>query len=371
MTNIVIILKIGENYGGAERRFARLFKLVSLELKYRLTLIIQGDDLHINKFLVEYSLDENLIIFRSKNVISTKKIMNEIDIDILHLVAVNTSFFPLYLKLKLSKRKFKIVLSLNSYELCTGIYKNLLQKITFYLLISLVNSIDCLYPSYVNILKQRFHRINPKIKYFYPNNSFTDLEKYKPNISKDKLIVFASRLIEQKNPLIALDSIISCKSFLRDRGYRFIIAGDGLLKKKLESIVSNEFVFDIVQIVGNIDTSNIVASSRLFLSLQTIENYPSQSLLEAISSGNFIIATNVGDTKRIVKDEFGLLVDLNKESIVKAVINAIELIDNDLEMDDISKKSRDFALLNFDIKDYANHITTLWQKVDISNESRD
>jgi len=63
----------------------------------------------------------------------------------------------------------------------------------------------------------------------------------------------------------------------------------------------------------------IFARSKIFLSLQEIENYPSQALLEAMASGCCVIASDVGETKKIITQNTGVLVDRNIEDIIVAI----------------------------------------------------
>ena len=58
---------------------------------------------------------------------------------------------------------------------------------------------------------------------------------------------------------------------------------------------------------------------KFFLSLQEIENYPSQALLEAMASGCCVIASDVGETKKIITQNTGVLVDRNIEDIIVAI----------------------------------------------------
>lgn len=98
--------------------------------------------------------------------------------------------------------------------------------------------------------------------------------------------------------------------------------------------------------------------SKIFLSLQNYENYPSQSLLEAISSGNYIIASDVGDTNSIVKTDFGSLVSLSIEDISIKLKDAIKLIEK--SGDDIFRSSRNFAINRFKPEDSISYFKTLF-----------
>ncbi|WHX40383.1 glycosyltransferase family 4 protein [Mesobacillus sp. AQ2] len=361
MKNICFIFKITKNYGGAERRFARLINYLSKDTNYKINVILVGKKNDLKKFISEYLVNSNLFIFETSRNIKVLTLLLKINIDIVHFITVNSSFFFLYRTFRFFKKKKEIILSLNSYDLCLGKYKNRLQKITFHELLSSVDKIDCLYPLYVDNVKRISQEISSKeIKIHSPNNSFTDLEKFKPSNKKSKVIVFASRLIGQKNPILAIQAVNECRAIIRSNDYKVIFAGGGPLYSYIEEYIKTNKLEDIVNLTGNIDLSNVLATSRIFLSIQDLENYPSQSLLEAVSSGNFVIASEVGDTKRIVKEPFGMLTSLNLIDLTNSLIKAIKITSDNNRMDEISKESRAFAMGNFKISLYADHIKGIW-----------
>ncbi|MBS4034554.1 MAG: glycosyltransferase family 4 protein [Ignavibacterium sp.] len=60
-------------------------------------------------------------------------------------------------------------------------------------------------------------------------------------------------------------------------------------------------------------------NASVFVSIQTTNNYPSQSVLEAMGCGNAIIATDVGDTRMFINDKNGILIGLNINNLVNAI----------------------------------------------------
>jgi len=64
---------------------------------------------------------------------------------------------------------------------------------------------------------------------------------------------------------------------------------------------------------------SIFARAKLVLSLQHMDNYPSQSLLEAMSCGAVPIASDVGETKRLVDETVGYLVSHDAVDIGNAI----------------------------------------------------
>ncbi len=67
----------------------------------------------------------------------------------------------------------------------------------------------------------------------------------------------------------------------------------------------------------------ILSRSKIFLSLQQTENYPSQALLEAMACGCAIIATDVGETRRLLDESCAVLIPSSPDRLVEAVVSLI------------------------------------------------
>ena len=127
--------------------------------------------------------------------------------------------------------------------------------------------------------------------------------------------------------MLLLDAVDLIKDEFIESGYIIKICGDGPLEENIKKRLSSGWYGESVQFLGRQDMLQIVPQGRVFFSLQENENYPSQSLLEAISCGCFCIATDCGDTGRIVKKEFGMMVPKNVQQLAKAILHSISLSD--------------------------------------------
>ena len=63
----------------------------------------------------------------------------------------------------------------------------------------------------------------------------------------------------------------------------------------------------------------VLAQTKIFLSLQKTNNYPSQSLLEAMASGCAIIATDVGETRRLLDETRSILIPYDAVYLKSAI----------------------------------------------------
>ncbi len=208
---------------------------------------------------------------------------------------------------------------------------------------TLANAIDCLYPSSVEILGEIFKKkpitITPC--------SLPLIEEYiKEEVAKrNNDIVFAGRLVGGKNPLLLVEAAELIYENLCENEYRIIICGSGPLEPDVKKAITDKGLEHCVFYAGQQDMKTIFPVSLVFCSLQDNENYPSQSLLEAIASGCICIATNEGNTKEIVRAEFGYLIDKSPEQLAEKILEITRMDKTKLE--DMSKNAVKFAKEKF------------------------
>lgn len=163
---------------------------------------------------------------------------------------------------------------------------------------------------------------------------------------KEKIVFTASRLSPEKG-IVYL--IYAAKKILEKRkDIKFLIAGDGELRQKLENLaneykISNNVIFLGYQenVQQFICVSDVVVLTSLWEGLPNI-------LLEAMAMKKPVVATNVGGTAEIVKDgENGFLVE---PCDVAGIAEKIEkLIDDENLSKSMGEKGYEFVRGNFDL----------------------
>jgi glycosyltransferase involved in cell wall biosynthesis len=81
-----------------------------------------------------------------------------------------------------------------------------------------------------------------------------------------------------------------------------------------------------------------LASSRIFVSLQDRNNYPSQALLEAMACGNAIVATDVGSTSKLVDSSTGIRVNGTPEEVARALVKLLNHPSQTEQMGEAARK---------------------------------
>lgn len=121
---------------------------------------------------------------------------------------------------------------------------------------------------------------------------------------KEKIVVFAGRLDDQKDPMFFLKAVHKLAEQGKTYGYKFKIFGKGPLQHELEKYIVEHKLKDNVTIGFNPKMRNELVKSQCFVSTQLYENFPSMSMAEAMACQNVIIAKNVGQTNLFVRHNY-------------------------------------------------------------------
>ena len=98
--------------------------------------------------------------------------------------------------------------------------------------------------------------------------------------------------------------------------------------------------------------------SKVFISIQKDNNYPSQSVIEAMACENAIIASNVGETHKLVSENEGILVNLESEEICNAII---KLLSEENYRTELGKNAREKVLSTQTIESFYNYFIDITQ----------
>ncbi len=146
---------------------------------------------------------------------------------------------------------------------------------------------------------------------------FRNLKGYKPT---DKLLLFMGRVAEEKN----IDFLIKVVHRLRPEipDIRFLIAGEGAAKKRLEKMVDDLQMQDIVHFAGYLskeDWRDCYAGSDLFV-FASITETQGLVVTEAMAAGTPVVAVGEMGIKDVMaSSKGGLVTKLNEDEFTDAV----------------------------------------------------
>ena len=139
-------------------------------------------------------------------------------------------------------------------------------------------------------------------------------------ISKRIRVLFVGRFDTFREPLLFVNS--AYEALMGGFEGEFVMIGDGPLYPETMRRIRELGIQDRVILTGRLDNlSEHYANADVYVACSPIENYSSLSLLEAMSFGLAIIATDVGETRRIAEDKVNaILCRAESRSISSALL---------------------------------------------------
>jgi len=386
---IVLLSLTGSYQGGAQRRYINLFKYLQSNNKEEYYLLM-------NNSLYE-ECKKNLVFPSYKNIITIPVKYEQLNLNRKHTSVISDKNNKVSKTLKfLGRRKYflKLLISwvgftfnllkiIRQYKIKTcytifiggiwswpllkikGIYhiysyndssSSLLSKSLLdffsseYWVIKNTTKIDFLSLQVATNLETKIGDINNARKLFTPN-SFVDYFEFFPVFPKNELVTFCSRITKIKNPDLLLEACYKLK--LRGiENFILSIIGGGDLVEDLKRFAEQKKIRN-VNFYGGIDKpQNFLDKSKIFISIQPINNYPSQSLIEAMACENAIIASDVGETRMLVSENEGILVPLDAEKIADAIQY---LLEHPEECERMGRNARQKVLKEHTIEKFADY----------------
>ena len=339
------------SFGGAERRIGRIMNGVAsrgIDVYFVFTLYEELDKvIEAYKRVIGSECLIHFVGFKSDREVFRHMLI--IKYDVAFYIGAYRKMIPFFLGAKMAGSR--TVLLQVSTGPSVGQFGSYFERIGFSLVAHNSSYIDCLYPSTTTYFRNKYKR---QIVNTTPCPS-TDLNRFQPKL-KEKNIAFISRWVKGKNVELFVESIISIENELYENGYKVFLCGkssDGSIEKNVDNLMKKSQHPDIIITPGYVEPEDILPKAEIFMSLQDINNYPSQSLLEAIACGCYIIASDEGDTRILVKPEFGSCCRLNKQSIANALLDYI--YKTTPEKEKIKESARAFAESKFSFNDSIEH----------------
>lgn len=177
---------------------------------------------------------------------------------------------------------------------------------------------------------------------------------------KDNFIISnIGRLSEQKGMIYFIKAAqILLKKY---DNLKFLIIGDGELKKELEGYIKKCNIGDKVILLGyRSDIQNIMSQVDLVVLSSLWEGFP-LTPIEAFSVGKPVVATNIEGTSEIIRDkDNGLLVEpKNEEDLAKKIEF---FINNPNELKIYGNRAKKTYRLKFDIEKFNNSYIEFYER---------
>jgi glycosyltransferase involved in cell wall biosynthesis len=155
--------------------------------------------------------------------------------------------------------------------------------------------------------------ITAKLPFFYPRSG--DPIEFR---NKEDIIIFAHRLIKRKNPMLFARA---ARRFLDVHpNWKILIRGQGPLENEIRELLSKEIATGAVHIGFNPSLEEDLARAKIFVSLVEQDNYPSQSVLEAMWAGNALLLSDRGQTRQKFLSSNGVICNLNDDELLSSLL---------------------------------------------------
>lgn len=267
------------------------------------------------------------IVFFLKGVLKYIKRLIKNDFDIAHIhMSYKGSFFRKYLIVKLSKLfKKKVILHLHGSEF-EVFYDNSNLKIKNMIrnLLENVDSVIVLGESWEKIVR----RIAPNANIDIFKNA-VNVPDYKVQWNDEKInILFLGVLIKRKGIYELIEAIneLHKSGVIRDKKLNFLIGGTGLEEDIIKNKIKEYDLEYCIKMVGWVSgklKEKLLEKSQVFILPSYNEGLP-MAILEAMSYGIPVIATNVGSISEVLKnDETGFLIEPKSSEIINAIMKII------------------------------------------------
>lgn len=195
--------------------------------------------------------------------------------------------------------------------------------------------------------------------------SSVDTGRFLPAAVKHPWVVFAGRLIPEKNP----DQFVAVCALVHRRHPRaqFFILGDGPLHSEVQNLVKQHGMEPYTEMGWHDHVEAVFRHTLVFVSIQTMDNYPSQALLEAMSCGAAVVATDVGQTGKLVDETVGMRVEAKPEAVAEAVVH---LLDNPEEAAAMGRRGRQRVLEEHSTEAYLDYLERVYRDLDHERTER-
>ncbi|WP_169736076.1 glycosyltransferase [Crocinitomix catalasitica] len=364
--------------GGVERFFSDFFTIYSRQLNSQFNLFY-----FLDKSTYNALLEVNKLTSDSKNIVLLKNVSNRfkrqvenIDlyhkikkykIDVFHCANYGRQDFERLLFLSKINNRPKLIQNIVD---CQIPYKLLAGDKGYYQrYVSQPNEIkfDGIY-SWYEYYKKYFRENNllpEQTKIECITSRFVLFKENESQIEKSNTFIFASRLDNQKKP----DWYIHAVKHLVDRkkvdwtNWNFDLYGHGPLLDELKTLTVELGLDNIINFKQSNTLHDVFPKTKVYISTQDFENFPSLSMMEAMFHRNIILARNVGQTDLLVKNNTnGFILDEDSPlSLCIKMEGVITLDENEqLKMMENSKKSMDEIHTP---KAFIDQIESFWKNI--------
>jgi glycosyltransferase involved in cell wall biosynthesis len=221
----------------------------------------------------------------------------------------------------------------------------------------------------VNIASNKIKLTLEELSKTKNDNKFIVLPCYSTDYSKcysekkEQNIVFCGNLKAIKNPILFLEALERIKNL----NFKAFLFGEGGLKNQIDKKIRDFGLENKVVCMFHPNPPQILSKALIFVSIQSIDNYHSQALLEAMACGCAVIASDVGETWKLIDENVGFRVPLDSKEIADKIAF---LLNNEETAIRLGKNAREKVMQEYSINTYSKYIDELYESVIMYSKNR-
>lgn len=137
--------------------------------------------------------------------------------------------------------------------------------------------------------------------------------------SKRNVIVSASRFIPRKNVLLIAEALAIALPNIPN--WSAVLRGQGEQELEIKRVLGPLIVQGRVEVGYSPTIESDLSISKIYVSMITPDNYPSQAVIEAMHFGNALIVGNTGQSHRFIDgNKNGYLIDPSPNSLAEKIV---------------------------------------------------
>lgn len=289
--------------------------------------------------------------------------MRKFDVILISTISTPSAYFSLLKRIGLLKKPISVISFGSDVREQKILGIRLLNRVSKY-----IDALIVINPDLVDIAREIGYK---NVKYIANwgtvdfkrvNKVHTSRKKYA--LDGEKIVLFAGRLDTFKDPLTFVEAanLLIKKG---ESGNTFLIAGEGPLSGEIKTYINKQGIEDRLKLLGWIsheEVQNLMNIADIVVQLSPVENIWAAVLIEAMAHKKAIICTNAGKTAEFLKDGWEVLLieprDPEKLSEKIALLSKNEGLRRKL-----GQNAFDYAKKNFDVKEIANEIRGMLERL--------
>lgn len=197
-----------------------------------------------------------------------------------------------------------------------------------------------------------------KFKVIY-NGVKLELKVESGKLKDDRInLIFIGRLAEPKKPELTIEAISGLPKEIKNK-INFTIVGDGPKRKILEKMAQDTGVqVEFTGVLAREQSINYLNQSDIFVFVSAWEGFP-YTILEAMSCGLPVIASNVGGISEAVNEQNGILVNNEVGQIHDAILKLVN--DKELRLK-LGEQGRQDIVVRFSLEQMLSQIERVYSE---------